>query len=63
VRRSSDGATEVLATGVLSFDIAMDGSILYSNGSSIRCITPTGSRSERILVGSMIEQVTALPPR
>lgn len=63
VRRSSDGATEVLATSVLSFDIAVDGSVLYSNGSSIRCITPTGSRSERILVGSMIEQVTALSPR
>jgi hypothetical protein len=60
MRRSSDGATEALATGVLSFDIAGDGAIIYSNGSSIHCIAPGESRSERVLVGSMIEQVTAL---
>lgn len=63
VRRSPDGATEVLAASVLSFDIAADQSILYSNGSSIHRIAPGASRGERILVGSMIEQVTALSPR
>jgi hypothetical protein len=63
VRRSSDGATEVLAKSVLSFDIARDGSILYSNGSSIHRLAPGESRGERILVGSLIEQVTALSPR
>jgi hypothetical protein len=60
VRRSADGATEVLAKSVLSFDVAPNGAILYSNGSAIHRIAPGQDRSERILVGSMIEQVTAL---
>lgn len=59
VRRSAGGATEVLAKSVLSFDIAADGFILYSNGSAIHRIAQ-GGRSERLLVGAMIEQVAAL---
>ncbi len=62
MRRSSNGATEALASSVLSFDIAGDGAIIYSNGSSIHRIAPGESRSQRVLVGSMIEQVTALSP-
>jgi len=60
VRRSSEGATDVLASSVLSFDIARYGAIIYSNGSAIHRIAPGESRGQRILVGSMIEQVTAL---
>jgi hypothetical protein len=63
VRQSSGGAAEVLATSVLSFDIAADGSLLYSNGSAIHRIMPGESRGERILVGKLIEQVTALSER
>ncbi len=51
---------QVVANSVLSFDIAADGSILYSNGSAIHRIAPGESRAERLVVGSMIEQVTAL---
>lgn len=60
MRRTVSGSTEELAQKVLSFDIARDGSIVYSNGSAIYHIAPSGGRPERILVGSMIEQVTAL---
>ena len=60
VRQSAGGRKEVLAKGVLSFDIAGDGSVLYSNGSAIHRIVAGGGQSERILVGRMIEQVTAL---
>jgi hypothetical protein len=60
VRQSPGGASEVLAKSVLSFDLAADGSVVYSNGSAIRRIGPDGGSSERIAVGSMIEQVAAL---
>jgi hypothetical protein len=59
VRRQRSGATEVLAKSVLSFDLAADGSILYSNGSAVRRMARDG-RSERLLVGEMIEQVVLL---
>jgi hypothetical protein len=55
VRQCSSGRKEVLAS-----DIAGDGSLLYSNGSAIHRIGPGGGQAERILVGKMIEQVTAL---
>jgi len=60
VRRTAEGATEVLAKGVLSYDLAEDGTVFYSNGSAIHRIPPSGGPAERILVGKMIEQVTAL---
>jgi len=59
VRRSESGVTEVLAKSVLSFDIAGDGSLLYTNGSAIHRMKP-GAASERIAVQKMIEQVVAL---
>ncbi len=59
VRQSPDGK-EVLAKGVLSFHIARDGSVIYTNGSAIHRIQAKGERATRILVGTMIEQVAAL---
>jgi hypothetical protein len=60
VRRSPSGTADVLAKGVLSFDVAADGSLLYSNGSAIHRMEVGGGNVERVLVGKMIEQVTAL---
>jgi hypothetical protein len=60
VRRSPSGATEVLAKSVLSFDLAGDGSVVYTNGSAVHRIPPGGGSTERIAVGKMIEQVAAL---
>jgi hypothetical protein len=56
--RQVNGSKELVAKNVLSFDLAQDGSIFYSNGSAVHRTGPGGK--ERILVGSLIEQVTAL---
>ena len=58
--RQSSQDKQVLAKGVLSFDVAPDGSVLYSNGSSVHRLHPGTDRPERILIGSMIEQIAAL---
>ncbi len=59
VRRAEGGQSEVIARGVLAFDIAPDGSFLYSDGAAITRLSPDG-RSERVLQGELIEQVLAL---
>lgn len=59
VRQSAAGK-QVLAKGVLSFDVAPDGSILYSNGSAVHRLDPGAAHPERLLVGTMIEQVAVL---
>ena len=59
IRQSSTGK-HVVAKGVLSFDIAADGSVLYSNGSAVHRLHPQADRAERVLVGSFIEQVAVL---
>jgi len=59
VRQSSNGK-EVVAKGVLSFDLARDGAVLYSNGSAVHRMGTESGSAERILVGSLIEQVAAL---
>jgi len=58
IRQSKSGSIEVLARGVLSFDLCEDGSIVYSNGSAISRRHTDGS-TERLLVANMIEQVIA----
>jgi hypothetical protein len=57
--RQSSAGKEVVANGVLSFDIAPDGSVLYSNGRAVYCIDPDSPRTQRIFVGEMIQQVAA----
>ncbi len=59
VRRSNSGRTEVLAKNVLAYDLGADGSVLYSNGSSIFRLSPEG-RAERLLDSELIQQVLAL---
>ena len=59
--RQRDGAKEeILARGVLAYDITADGTIAYSNGSAIFVISPEGKK-ERIVSERMIEQVVLLP--
>ena len=52
------GNPEVLARGVLSFDLAGDGSVLYSNGSAVFRLDGAG-RSERLAKEPMIHSVVA----
>ncbi len=59
MRQGSQGKPEVLADGVLAFDLATDGTILYTNGSGIYTLSPNGTR-ERLWVGKLIESVTIL---
>src|SRR5580700_9225258 len=56
VRRGRNGDTDVIASNVLTFDLASDGSALYSDGVAISRIGPDGS-SERVLQAELIEKV------
>ncbi|MGA7938087.1 MAG: hypothetical protein WCA35_31350 [Kovacikia sp.] len=59
VRQADQGTPEVLAEGILSYDLATDGTIVYTNGSAVYAIYPDGTR-ERLLVDNLIETVTIL---
>ena len=59
IRRSLDGKQEVVAKGVLSFDVYADGSVLYTNGSALYHADPHGVR-QCVARDSLIEQVAAL---
>ena len=62
IRRTDPGSTgkaEVIAKGVLSFDLYADGSVLYSSGSAIYRADKTG-KVERLAKDALIEQVVAV---
>ncbi|HVU52091.1 MAG TPA: hypothetical protein VHL80_15440 [Polyangia bacterium] len=59
VRRRPRAAVEELASGVLGFDLADDGSVVLTNGSAIDRLAPDGERA-RLWRGELIEQVVAL---
>lgn len=59
-QRASDGKTNVLATGVLAYDVAPNGLIVYTNGNALFLLHPDG-RKERLLNEAMIEQVFFVP--
>jgi hypothetical protein len=59
VRRAANGAEEVIAKGVLAYDLAPDGSLVYSNGNAIFLRDPQG-KSRRLVVESMIEQLAVV---
>ena len=58
--RQTPAGQRVLGSGIVSFDIAPDGSVLYSNGRSVHRVDPDGVRTERVHVGNLIQQVAAL---
>ena len=60
VRQRPGYDPETLAKGVLAYDLAPDGSVVYSNGSAIFLLDPNG-KTERLHVERLIEQVTVLP--
>lgn len=59
-RRDASGETKVLASGVLAYDAAADGTIVYTNGNALFLLHPDG-RKERVLNEDMIEQVFFVP--
>ena len=60
LRRRGNFDPEVIAKGVLAYDLAPDGSVAYSNGSAIFVRQPDGT-TKRIHVERLIEQVVVLP--
>jgi hypothetical protein len=59
VRRQTGGEIEEVASGILSFDLGDDGTIVCSNGSAVDVIGADGKRATS-WKGEMIEQVVAL---
>ncbi|KGF73370.1 hypothetical protein DO97_19905 [Neosynechococcus sphagnicola sy1] len=59
VRQRPAQQPEVLSEGVLAFDLAADGTLVYANGSAVYCLPPSGV-AERLVVDHLIEQVTIL---
>ena len=59
IRRSSGGSEDVVACGVLDFDILPNGTILYTNGSAIFQIS--NGKTEKLHSDKMISQVALLP--
>jgi hypothetical protein len=59
-RRHADGKSAELASGVLAYDAAPDGTIAYTNGNAIYVLQADG-RKERVVQEAMIEQVFLLP--
>jgi hypothetical protein len=59
-RRAIDGSVEVLAKGVLSFDLEPDGGVIYSNGAAIYRRTVDG-QTANLQKDAMIQQVIAIP--
>jgi hypothetical protein len=59
IRRRPGGHTETVAKHVLTFDVAEDGRVVYSDGAAIFVIEPDG-RAERVLKSELIERVVAL---
>lgn len=59
VRRSPSGSDEVLAKGVMSFDLYSNGEVLYSTGDAIFLLTTTGKK-EQLAREPLVEQVMCL---
>jgi hypothetical protein len=59
VRRDPDGALHTLARGVVAFDLASDGTAVYSNGNAVYALSPDGARA-RLCKGEAIVEVVAL---
>jgi len=61
IRQREGKPPETIAKGVLSYDLAPDGSIVYSNGNAIFVLNPQGEK-ERLCTEALIEQVVVLNP-
>jgi hypothetical protein len=56
IRQQKGRAPQILAKGVLSYDLAEDGTLIYSNGSAIYRLNSSGHK-ERLHTDAHIEQV------
>jgi hypothetical protein len=58
-RMTPDGQLHSLATAVLSFDLAPDGTIIYTNGAEVFALS-SNEKPERLCAHRMIQQVMAI---
>ncbi|MBE9029626.1 hypothetical protein IQ266_07775 [filamentous cyanobacterium LEGE 11480] len=56
MRQGTQGVPEVLAKGGLNYDLAMDGTIVYTNGSEIFRLVP-GGQPEQLCAGKLVESL------
>lgn len=59
VRQDPSGTEDTLARGIVSFDLTADGSVVFTDGSTISCRDVSG-QTRSIGEGKLIEQVTVL---
>lgn len=59
IRRRGRNQEQVLAKGVLAYDIAADGTVVYSNGNAIFSLAPDGKK-QGLVSERMIEQVVVV---
>ena len=60
IARTTDGIETEVANGVLYYDLAADGSILYTNGNRVYCLANNNNTPEQVLDGEFIEQLALL---
>lgn len=58
VRRGADGSETVIAQNVVAFDIARDGSVVWTNGYAI--FRSAGGRNEKLARGTHIERIAVI---
>lgn len=61
MRRSVNGETTTLASGVLAYDVGADGTVVYTNGNAVFLLHPDG-RKQHVVNERMIEQVFLVSP-
>jgi hypothetical protein len=59
VRRKPDGDAEVIAKGVLAFDVGRDGRVVFSDGKAILAVGKDG-RKERVCSAERVERIVSL---
>ena len=60
VRRSPDGREDVLADGVLAYDVGPAGDVVYTDGTRVTHLDPDG-RHHRLCADDLVERVVILP--
>jgi hypothetical protein len=58
--RKANGEEKVLTSSVLSYDLAADGSVVYTNGTGIFQIAPDGTGKKMLCKSNVVENVVVL---
>jgi hypothetical protein len=61
VRRTPDGGEEILADGVLAYDLGPDGDVVFTDGTRVTHLGPDGTR-RRLCTDDLVERVVIMHP-